>query len=109
MNFYITGKRGFTVETFTNPLYAFQMFKDNPDRYSVALLDIRMPEISGIDLAKKMQEVKSKMNILIMTAFEIYADDLKLSLPTIKYGDVLIKPLKVDQVCSAVKKQLQTA
>ncbi len=100
-------KWGFSVDTFTNPLFALQMFKDNPDRYSVALLDIRMPELSGIALAKMMQEIKPNMNILIMTAFEIFADDLKASLPTINYGDVLIKPLKADKVCSAVKKHLQ--
>ncbi|TLY01201.1 MAG: response regulator, partial [Thaumarchaeota archaeon] len=48
-------KWGFSVDTFTNPLFALQMFKDNPDRYSVALLDIRMPELNGIALAKMMQ------------------------------------------------------
>jgi DNA-binding response OmpR family regulator len=43
---------GYSVDTFTDPLFAFQMFKDNPDRYSIILTDIRMPEISGIALAK---------------------------------------------------------
>lgn len=100
-------KWGFSVDTFTNPLFALQVFKDNPDRYSVALLDIRMPELNGITLAKMMQEIKPNMNILIMTAFEIHANDLKASLPTINYGDVLIKPLRIDKVCSAVKKHLQ--
>jgi DNA-binding NtrC family response regulator len=102
-------KCGFTVDTFTNPLYAFQMFKDHPDRYSVALLDIRMPEINGVVLAEMMLKVKPDMQIVIMTAFEIYAVDLKANLPKIKQGDILIKPLKVDQVCNAVKKHLQTS
>lgn len=101
-------KWGFSVDTFTNPLHAFEMFKDSPDRYSVALLDIRMPEINGVVLAEMMLKVKPAMQIIIMTAFELYAADLKASLPTIKAGDVLIKPLKVDQVCNAVKKHLQT-
>ena len=102
-------KWGFSVDTFTNPLHALQMFKNNPDRYSVVLLDIRMPEMDGITLAKMMLKVKPGAKILVMTAFEMYAADLKLSLPTIGYGDVLIKPFKPEQVCSAVKKHLQRA
>jgi DNA-binding LytR/AlgR family response regulator len=56
-----------------------------------------------------MLKVKPDMQIVIMTAFEIYAVDLKANLPKIKQGDILIKPLKVDQVCNAVKKHLQTS
>jgi DNA-binding NtrC family response regulator len=102
-------KWGFTVETFTNPTYALQTFKHNPKRYSLAFLDIKMPEINGVVLAQMMLGVRPNMQIVIITAFEISADDLRLSLPTIKHGDVLIKPLKLDQVCGAVKKHLQTA
>ncbi|HEV8405828.1 MAG TPA: response regulator [Nitrososphaera sp.] len=102
-------KWGFTVDTFTNPLHAFEIFKQNPDRYSIILTDIRMPEISGIALANMILKIKPGMPIVIMTAFEIYAYDLRVSLPKIKAGDVLRKPLTPAQVCSAVKKHLQTA
>lgn len=100
-------KWGFSVDTFTNPLFALQMFKDNPDRYSVAVLDIRMPEMSGIALAELMLKAKPNAKIIIMTAYEIIAEDLKLSLPTIKRDDILKKPFTLIQVCNAVKKQLK--
>ena len=102
-------KWGFTVDTFTNPLYAFEVFKKNPDRYSLALLDIQMPEITGIILAAMMRKIKPDFKIMIMTAFEIVADDLNTSLPDIKQDDILHKPFTQAQVCNSVKKHLQAA
>ena len=35
-------KWGFDVDTFSNPLYAYEVFKNNPRRYSLVLTDVRM-------------------------------------------------------------------
>ena len=102
-------KWGFVVDTFTDPLYAFERFKKSPDIYSLALLDIRMPEISGIALAVMMQKIRPSLKIVIMTAYEIVAEDLATNLPTITRDDVIQKPFKLMQICTAIKKQLQTA
>lgn len=101
-------KWGFSVDTFTNPLFALQMFKENPSRYSVALLDIRMPEMAGTALAELMLKAKPDAKIVIMTAYEIVAEDLRLNLPAIKRDDILKKPFTLLQVCNAVKRQLKT-
>jgi len=99
-------KWGFSVDTFTDPNYALLSFKDHPNRYSVAVLDIRMPEMSGITLATRMLKVKPDMKIVIMTAFEVEPDDLAINLPTIKRSEILRKPFTLVQVCNAIKKQL---
>ena len=100
-------KWGHAVDTFVNPLIALRAFKENPDRYSIVITDIRMPEMSGVVLAKKMQEIKPNTKIIIMTAFELYASDLMHSVPAIENDDVLRKPIKIDQVCATVKKHLK--
>jgi DNA-binding NtrC family response regulator len=100
-------KWGFSVDTFTNPNFALETFTAYPDRYSIALVDIRMPEMSGTTLANRMLTVKPDMNIIIMTAFEIEPSDLASSLPTIKRSDILKKPFKLVQICNAVKKHLK--
>ncbi|HEX2556730.1 MAG TPA: response regulator [Nitrososphaera sp.] len=102
-------KWGYSVDTFTNPLYALQKFKENPGRYSLAVLDIHMPEMSGIALAAMMQKIKPDMLVLIMTAFEISAGEMAASLPDIQTEDILRKPFNKTQICTAVKKHLQTA
>jgi DNA-binding NtrC family response regulator len=102
-------KWGFDVDTFTNPLYALEVFKSNPERYSLLLTDIRMPEMTGIRLAKLIREIKPSMKVVIMTAYEVTPDELVEHLPTITHQDILQKPFKLLQICTAVKKQLQAA
>ncbi|HEX7031854.1 MAG TPA: response regulator [Nitrososphaera sp.] len=101
-------KWGFKVETFSDPSIAFQAFKQDPKAYSLCLLDMRMPEMSGIVLAAMMRKTRPDIKILIMTAFELVAEDLKPSLPTIKHDDIIQKPFKMVQICTAVKKQLKS-
>lgn len=102
-------KWGYEVDTFTNPLYALQVFRENPERYFVVLSDIRMPEMTGIRLAKLMREVKPDVKVIIMTAYEIEPYDLAENLPTINRNDILKKPFTLVQVCNAVKKQMKTS
>ena len=100
---------GYEVDTFTNPLYAIEVFKANPNRYAVILTDIRMPEISGINLAQIVLKINPKARIVIMTAFEMYANDLKDSLPRLKSEQVIHKPLNAAATCAAIKTQLRKA
>jgi DNA-binding NtrC family response regulator len=99
-------KWGFSVDTFTNPLYALEKFKENPDAFSLGLLDIRMPEMTGTRLASLLQEVKPEFKVVIMTAYEVTPDELHAHLPTVTHEEILQKPFKLVQICNAVKKQL---
>lgn len=102
-------KWGFSVDTFTDPNFALQSFTNHPDRYSIALLDIRMPEMTGIELGNRMLRIRPDMKIVIMTAFEVEPDDLATNLPTVKRSEILRKPFTLIQVCNAVKKQIKTS
>jgi DNA-binding NtrC family response regulator len=100
---------GYSVDTYTNPAFALQIFRDSPNRYSMILTDIRMPEMSGVTLASLMRKVKPDVKIVIMTAFEVEPDDLVMNLPTITHEDILKKPFSLVQICDAVKRQLTNA
>jgi CheY-like chemotaxis protein len=100
-------KWGFSVDTFTNPLFAFEQFKKDPDAYSLALLDIRMPEMTGIKLASLLREIKPEIKVVIMTAYDVTPDELHEHLPMITHQDILQKPFRLLQICTAVKNQLQ--
>ncbi len=61
---------GFLVDAFTNPEEALQKFKSNPESYCLVLLDIKMPSLSGIQLAKKVKEANPNVKVLLLTALE---------------------------------------
>ncbi len=58
---------------YTNPLKALE---DNSDKtVDIAFLDIEMPILNGIMLAKKFKALNPKINIIFVTAYEEYALD----------------------------------
>lgn len=95
-------KWGFRVEPFDDPLKALERFRQDPDAFSLALLDIRMPGMDGVSLAKEITKTKPGTKIVMMTAFEL--DEYVCSLPMIRKEDILKKPFRLAEVCTAVKK-----
>ncbi|MBD0360549.1 MAG: response regulator [Nitrososphaeraceae archaeon] len=62
---------GFLVDGFTNPQEALQSFKASAESYCLVLLDIKMPALSGTQLAKKVKEVNPNVKVLLLTALGI--------------------------------------
>jgi len=99
---------GFVVETFDKPAQALAHFEKNYADYSLVLTDIRMPGMTGIEMARFMLRIRPETKIILMTAFDIQPNELAASLPIVKWQDILHKPFRLVEVCNAVKKQLQT-
>lgn len=64
-------KEGYNAVSFTDPVSAFEYFKETSDKHSMIITDLRMPGMCGIDLAKKIREINDKIIIFLMTAFDI--------------------------------------
>jgi len=99
----------FEVDAFANPLEALAHFQKNSSSYSLVITDIRMPDMSGLELAKKLLEIKQDTKIILMTAFQVDLLELQNNLPVIKRGDIIEKPFRLVEICNGVKKQLQIA
>lgn len=56
---------------YQNPLLALD--KSNTVTFDIAFLDIEMPEINGINLAKRIKNTNPKLNIIFVTAYDNYA------------------------------------
>ena len=61
---------GFEVDAFNDSKLALSKFKVN--YYDIALLDIKMPNIDGFDLYKKIKEMDKNIKICFLTASEAY-------------------------------------
>ena len=63
--------------------------------------DVRMPEITGIDLLKKVKEVKPDLPVIVITGH----GDIALAVEAMKIGavDFLEKPFDDEHLLSAVK------
>jgi CheY-like chemotaxis protein len=64
-------KEGYNAVSFTDPVSAFEYFKETSDKHSMIITDMRMPGMCGLDLAKRIREINDKIIIFLMTAFDI--------------------------------------
>lgn len=60
---------------FSNPLAALDFATINANDIDVAILDIQMVGIDGIELAKRLQAINSKIQIVFTTSYTQYAYD----------------------------------
>lgn len=88
--------RGFTVYGYTNPLEALEeMQVRNAD---VAFLDIEMPEITGLKLAERIQEINMDCEVVFTTGHNQFA----IEAFEVNALDYLLKPITVEQAERAI-------
>ncbi|WP_148686992.1 response regulator [Candidatus Nitrosocosmicus hydrocola] len=62
-------KAGFDAVSFTDPLMALDFIRNNAKEFTLLLTDLRMPLMSGIELAREIRKTNNKMKIILITAF----------------------------------------
>jgi FixJ family two-component response regulator len=79
----------------------------DPSTVACALLDIRLPGMSGIELQEKLLMKGYRFPVIVVTGH----GEVKLAVQAIKQGaaDFLEKPFKEDQICSLVENILSKA
>ncbi len=95
---------GYNVEAFVDPTEAFTHFANvNPSHYSLAILDIRMPGLNGLQLYYKLKAVNRNIKILFVSALDAVPELISI-LPRVKTtNDIIKKPVALDDFVSAVK------
>ncbi len=58
---------GYTVETFTNAVDALDSFSNAPDRFDAVILDQIMPELTGLELAEKMRQIRPGVAAILVS------------------------------------------
>ena len=99
-------KIGFDTVSFTDPQVALDYIKYNSKPFSLVITDLRMPKMSGIDLAKEIRKVNVKIKIILITAFmvEDLIDDEKFKNARIDF--VVQKPMKFTNLKESIVKVL---
>jgi two-component system, NtrC family, nitrogen regulation response regulator GlnG len=93
-------KKGFTVELARDGDEALRMVKEN--LYDLALLDIKMPGITGLELLDRIKEERGELFVIIMTA----EASMKNAVEAMKRGayDYLTKPFDLSVIDAVVEK-----
>ena len=93
----------FLVDVFTNPEEALQNLQSNSkDYYSLVLSDIRMPEMSGIQLARKVNDINPSIKVVLMTAYEIKDNKFSKVSPSIRVDGFIQKPTSITDLTNKI-------
>ena len=95
-------KNRFLVSAFTNPEEALQSFKSNSKDYCLMLSDIRMPGLSGIQLARKVKEINPKVKVVLMTSFEIRDNEFSKVFPSMHVDGFVQKPIGISDLTNKI-------
>lgn len=87
-------KDGYQVEAIENPVLALKKLKKQ--RFDLIISDIKMPEISGIELLRRVKSIDSEIPVIMITGFASTNDAVE----AMKLGaeDYIIKPFNLDEL-----------
>jgi len=96
-------QEGFFCVTARNGKEALNHFYK--DAFSLIISDIKMPEMDGIELLKKVKAIHPKMIVIIVTAYP----EIDMAVEAMRVGayDFIIKPADLDLVMLSVKRALE--
>lgn len=98
---------GYSVDAFNDPDQALSQFK--PTHYHAILLDIRMPNMTGFELARAMWERDPVARVCFMTAFEIYQQEAQKVFRDFKQHCFIKKPMSAKALAEHIEEHLLKA
>src|SRR2546430_15106330 len=96
---------GFNVASFDNGKSAYQRLREEP--FELLLTDIVMPEMDGIELARKATELDPDLKVMFITGFAAVALNADSQAP--KDAKVLSKPFHLRDLVNEVEQLLAAA
>jgi DNA-binding NtrC family response regulator len=96
-------EEGYAVETASSARDA--LLKLPRQRWDLAVVDIKMPGMDGLDLQRKMHEIDPELTIVIMTGYA----SVETAVRALKEGayDYITKPFDPDDLAHLIRKALE--
>lgn len=98
----VLGRQGHEVITASNGKEGLELFKQHRPRFT--LLDLRMPEMNGIEVLKHIRAIDPKAAVMILTAWG--SDALEQQARQLGVMDFLSKGLALDVLVAAMERAL---
>lgn len=99
---------GMEVTTFDNPDMAFKEFKENSEKYSLLLTDMRMPSMNGYELINRVKAIRPEIRTIIISAYNITQDEVTRNMNhNLKIDGLICKPVALERLREIIIEVLQ--
>jgi len=100
----ILERLGYEVTIRTNSLEALTTFQNQPDRFDVVITDQTMPGMTGLDLAKRMLQIRPNLPIILCTGYSTLITEEQAKHCGIK--GFIMKPMTKKDIATLLRKVL---
>lgn len=99
---------GVSVVSFNDPVIALEHFTQNKERYALVISDFRMPNLTGLELLKKVKKFKSNVRTILLSAYEVeYNAVFQRYMQESIIDSFIEKPVTINQLCQRVRDEFQ--
>ncbi len=95
---------GCNVVGMTDSVEAWQLLKADPDKFDLLVTDQTMPALTGVELSRKILEIRPELPIILITGYSDLVDEKKAKAIGIK--EYLMKPFEPQVMGKVVRKLL---
>ena len=95
---------GYQVATRTSSIEALEAFRANSDKYDLVITDYTMPNMTGIELTKKLLRLRPDIPIILCTGFSEQINEEKAKEKGIRA--FLMKPIIMHEMANSIRKVL---
>jgi DNA-binding response OmpR family regulator len=105
----VLDENGFEADSYDEPRLALNNFKAN--KYDLLLLDIKMPDINGLDLYQEMRKIDDKVKVCFLTASEMFYEKFRKEEPYSKFDKELFiaKPIENEELLDHLNKVINNS
>jgi CheY-like chemotaxis protein len=97
---------GYRSEAFSDSQEALKRFSQmDSTHFDLVILDLRMPEINGIELYSKFKSINRAVKILFVSALDVMPELVSI-FPEIVKDDILRKPVEMNDFINKIKGKL---
>jgi len=79
--------------------------KARQEHFDLAMLDVKMPQMGGIDLKRKLQEISPDMRFIFFTG---HGSEEDFEVGSAEAADYLIKPLRIEEIMEKINEVMES-
>jgi CheY-like chemotaxis protein len=96
---------GYQVTVEQSSLEALYLFQSAPDAFDLVITDQTMPDMIGVDLARRMMQIRPDIPIILCTGYSSSVDEASAKQIGIK--EFALKPLTKRSIAGLIRKALE--
>jgi len=98
---HILNKNGFNTKKALSGIKALDLMKQH--RFFLAFVDVKLPDVDGLDLARQMRELEPSMAVVLVSGY-FYRDDVAIqqALSQGLINSFISKPFQQEEILKAV-------